>query len=601
MNFTLVTESMCLSPQDKLRSYGPLGLVHRKKQFAHTSDDEISECKEVDGQIASENETWNDSTDESTNGWVSDENLRSLDIDESFNHDIDWVKDDDIKTSLLTMNDGAEMDNADFALYLSPLRHSFSFYEEGMETNSSLHEPTHSDMIGASKAEKLLMSFETMHFTIPSPTSSGGKSSLQCTENRNSEMDIHTTSADSVLDYVGRDKFSPTRSHTCASSSNDSDSRKRIGSYSPEARRLRIHRFHEKRKNRTWKKSIKYDCRKKLADDRPRIKGRFVRVAENRTIRCDSGSSTDDTIVMMLMPSELQSPQSFCSSPEDVDNEENGIDQDLPELIATDLDAKKKMLNRVLFEIFVIGLLRSYTTIRQERILIAQHTTYPASTILEQWFLVEPNLIAINRRISDISYHLHKLCCSQYTFSELLNNFKMLIMIMNLKNLWLIQRADMQVDLLSSRYGQELDSQQSTLTKSCQWVHDILESFKAYLLWIIMMILFKVVRIEYKYMLSRSCIVVGPLAGYSQLGSLHLTFLPFYPNAFHTALYVEFFDFYCDRKIVWTINDTVWLHPSIVSFDCNNTLVLAEKLRIGKLLVGLQRELMMALTSLQEY
>ena len=57
------------------------------------------------------------------------------------------------------------------------------------------------------------------------------------------------------------------------------------------------------------------------------------------------------------------------------------------------------------------------------------------------------------------------------------------IMIMNLKNLWLIQRADMQVDLLSSRYGQELDSQQSTLTKSCQWVHDILESFKAYLLW----------------------------------------------------------------------------------------------------------------------
>nr|CCA27583.1 AlNc14C577G12199 [Albugo laibachii Nc14] len=523
MNFTLVTESMCLSPQDKLRSYGPLGLVHRKKQFAHTSDDEISECKEVDGQIASENETWNDSTDESTNGWVSDENLRSLDIDESFNHDIDWVKDDDIKTSLLTMNDGAEMDNADFALYLSPLRHSFSFYEEGMETNSSLHEPTHSDMIGASKAEKLLMSFETMHFTIPSPTSSGGKSSLQCTENRNSEMDIHTTSADSVLDYVGRDKFSPTRSHTCASSSNDSDSRKRIGSYSPEARRLRIHRFHEKRKNRTWKKSIKYDCRKKLADDRPRIKGRFVRVAENRTIRCDSGSSTDDTIVMMLMPSELQSPQSFCSSPEDVDNEENGIDQDLPELIATDLDA--------------------------------------------------------------------------------------MIMIMNLKNLWLIQRADMQVDLLSSRYGQELDSQQSTLTKSCQWVHDILESFKAYLLWIIMMILFKVVRIEYKYMLSRSCIVVGPLAGYSQLGiSVFCAYLQvllcayyFYPNAFHTALYVEFFDFYCDRKIVWTINDTVWLHPSIVSFDCNNTLVLAEKLRIGKLLVGLQRELMMALTSLQEY
>jgi hypothetical protein len=56
---------------------------------------------------------------------------------------------------------------------------------------------------------------------------------------------------------------------------------RKIGSYSPEARKLRIQKFHEKRKNRTWKKSIKYDCRKKLADDRPRIKGRFVRVLEN--------------------------------------------------------------------------------------------------------------------------------------------------------------------------------------------------------------------------------------------------------------------------------------------------------------------------------
>ncbi|CCI10135.1 unnamed protein product [Albugo candida] len=337
---------MCLSPQDKLRSYSPLGLVHRKKQFTHTADEEIGECKEEDGQIASESETWNDSTDESTNGWVSDENLRSLDIDESFNHDIDWVKDDDIKSSLLTMSDGAEMDNVDFTLYLSPLRHSFSFYEDGMETNSSLHEPTHTDMMGANKAEKLLMSFETMHFTIPSPTSSGGKSSLQYTEPRNMEMDcVHAASVDSVQDFVNREKHSPTRSHTFASTSNDSDSRKRIGSYSPEARRLRIHRFHEKRKNRTWKKSIKYDCRKKLADDRPRIKGRFVRVAENRTSPSDYSSSTEDTLVMMLMPNELQSPQSFCSSPEDVDNEGNGMDQDLPELVSTDLDASAAIFN----------------------------------------------------------------------------------------------------------------------------------------------------------------------------------------------------------------------------------------------------------------
>jgi len=51
----------------------------------------------------------------------------------------------------------------------------------------------------------------------------------------------------------------------------------RIGIYLPEARRARIARFHEKRSRRIWRKRIKYDCRKKLADSRPRIKGRFVK------------------------------------------------------------------------------------------------------------------------------------------------------------------------------------------------------------------------------------------------------------------------------------------------------------------------------------
>ncbi|KAK1947005.1 Zinc finger protein CONSTANS-LIKE 2 [Phytophthora citrophthora] len=68
---------------------------------------------------------------------------------------------------------------------------------------------------------------------------------------------------------------------------------RKIGIYSPADRRERLKRFHEKRKHRVYHKRIKYDCRKRLANSCPRVKGRFVRKSEYlRAKESDTTSST---------------------------------------------------------------------------------------------------------------------------------------------------------------------------------------------------------------------------------------------------------------------------------------------------------------------
>ena len=51
---------------------------------------------------------------------------------------------------------------------------------------------------------------------------------------------------------------------------------RRIGTLTIEERRIKIEKYLQKRKKRTWNKKISYDCRKKVADSILRIKGRFV-------------------------------------------------------------------------------------------------------------------------------------------------------------------------------------------------------------------------------------------------------------------------------------------------------------------------------------
>ncbi|KAF5727417.1 hypothetical protein HS088_TW22G01110 [Tripterygium wilfordii] len=50
--------------------------------------------------------------------------------------------------------------------------------------------------------------------------------------------------------------------------------------YSPEEKKERIERYRTKRTQRNFNKKIKYECRKTLADSRPRIRGRFARNEE---------------------------------------------------------------------------------------------------------------------------------------------------------------------------------------------------------------------------------------------------------------------------------------------------------------------------------
>jgi CCT motif len=58
-----------------------------------------------------------------------------------------------------------------------------------------------------------------------------------------------------------------------------------IGAYSPRSRPVRIARFLEKRTQRVWTKSVKYDVRKNFADSRLRVKGRFVKKEEESLMR----------------------------------------------------------------------------------------------------------------------------------------------------------------------------------------------------------------------------------------------------------------------------------------------------------------------------
>uniref|UniRef100_A0A0C9RYT9 TSA: Wollemia nobilis Ref_Wollemi_Transcript_2321_2433 transcribed RNA sequence n=1 Tax=Wollemia nobilis TaxID=56998 RepID=A0A0C9RYT9_9CONI len=68
----------------------------------------------------------------------------------------------------------------------------------------------------------------------------------------------------------------------------------KIGRYSAEERKERIHRYRKKRSERNFNKKIKYACRKTLADSRPRIRGRFARNEDAGDMLTSSHHDEDD-------------------------------------------------------------------------------------------------------------------------------------------------------------------------------------------------------------------------------------------------------------------------------------------------------------------
>ncbi|XP_074566160.1 uncharacterized protein LOC141822725 [Curcuma longa] len=73
-----------------------------------------------------------------------------------------------------------------------------------------------------------------------------------------------------------------------------SSSKDKVGlRLSPEERKEKIHRYIKKRDKRNFTKTIKYACRKTLADTRPRVRGRFAKLDEHGEETKSSISSHD--------------------------------------------------------------------------------------------------------------------------------------------------------------------------------------------------------------------------------------------------------------------------------------------------------------------
>ena len=69
----------------------------------------------------------------------------------------------------------------------------------------------------------------------------------------------------------------------------------RIGAYTLKERRKKLERYLEKRTRRIWDRNVRYQCRKNIAVNRLRVRGRFIsREEETSLINAGFSPSSND-------------------------------------------------------------------------------------------------------------------------------------------------------------------------------------------------------------------------------------------------------------------------------------------------------------------
>jgi hypothetical protein len=70
---------------------------------------------------------------------------------------------------------------------------------------------------------------------------------------------------------------------------------KKVGQITLEERQKKVYRYIEKKRRRHYAKKVGYECRKRVADNRIRVKGRFISKEEAakllRQQECENGAT----------------------------------------------------------------------------------------------------------------------------------------------------------------------------------------------------------------------------------------------------------------------------------------------------------------------